>query len=304
MSIKRAVIEATLASAVADAGTVAVTYPTGFQKGDALFGGNHSIMLNGNKLNFPNDFTISFAAGTATITNKTGASWAAGSKIVVQINGGGDIQVFPPGTEVKRASKGKLILIDLGSPATLDVDGIAAAQAVADAANLTLNGALAVSGAVTLDVPRAVVVDSTDAGDTTQTLTVKGTDEYGNALWETIASNGTTAVNGKKAFKTITSIAASAAYAGNVTVGTTDILGLPIAVRGAGQIVNEIQDLAIATAGTFVAASAVEATATSADVRGTYLPNAAADGAKAYQLLVYVPDIDDLGGVQYAGTAL
>lgn len=110
------------------------------------------------------------------------------------------------------------------SPAAADVDGVCAAQAVAGAGNLTIDGALASGGVATMDIPRHLVIDSTNAGDTTQTLTITGTDRYGNTLTEAIAANGTTAVDGTKNFATVTQVASDGAFTGNVTVGTTDSL--------------------------------------------------------------------------------
>jgi hypothetical protein len=167
-------------------------------------------------------------------------------------------------------------LLNLGAPIALSATGVCAAQAAVGGANAaaTINGASAISGTAYFDVPRAVSIVSSNVGDTTQTVTVRGTDFYGQAMTETIAANGTTTVNGKKAFFTVTSVKYSANLAGNLSVGTTDILGLPAALYGAGYVLKEISNGAAATAGTFVAAATVTPTATTADVRGTYVPNA------------------------------
>ena len=166
-------------------------------------------------------------------------------------------------------------------PAAASATAVCAAQAVAGAGNATINGASASGGVATFAAPRAVNVDSTGAGDTTQTVTVTGTDYWGQAQTETIALNGTTAVAGKKAFKTITQVAVSAAMAGNLTVGSTDVFGLPYRITDAGYIVRAGWAGALADdAGTFVAADTNTATATTGDVRGTYTPSSAADGAK------------------------
>lgn len=182
-------------------------------------------------------------------------------------------------------------------PVALDADGIAAAQAVAGAGNLTLNGALASGGTVTLDVPRTVEIDSSNAGDTTQTATVYGTDVYGNAMTETIAFNGTTAVAGQKAFKTVTRVAISAALAGNANVGTTDVFGLPFRVDSRNYCLTAWNG-AFVTTGTFAAADVTSpATATTNDVRGTYLVPDAADGTKRLTLWMYIEDADTVTGL-------
>jgi hypothetical protein len=178
-------------------------------------------------------------------------------------------------------------------PVALDADGICAQQTLAAAGNALLNGALASGGTVTLDVPRNVIVDA--AGAATAVLTVTGTDVYGIPMSEAITLNGTTAVAGKKAFKTITSIAASAA-ATDFFVGTGDVFGLPIRANSR----NYVQTAwggAFVTTGTFAAADATAATTTTGDVRGTYAVPDAADGTKRLTLWVFVLDDDTQAGL-------
>ena len=178
-------------------------------------------------------------------------------------------------------------------PAALDADGICAQQTLAAAGNALINGALASGGTVTLDVPRNVIVDA--AGAATAVLTVTGTDVYGIPMSEAITLNGTTAVAGKKAFKTITSVAASAA-ATDFFVGTGDVFGLPIRANSR----NYVQTAwggAFVTTGTFAAADATAATTTTGDVRGTFAPADAADATKRLTLWVFVLDDDTQTGL-------
>jgi hypothetical protein len=179
-------------------------------------------------------------------------------------------------------------------PAALDADGICAQQTLAAAGNALLNGALASGGTVTLDVPRNVIIDA--AGAATAVLTVTGTDVYGIPMSEAITLNGTTAVAGKKAFKTITQIAASAA-ATDFFVGTGDVFGLPIRADSR----NYVQTAwggAFVTTGTFVAAVTTSpATTTTGDVRGTFAPADAADASKRLTLWVFVADDDTQTGL-------
>lgn len=191
------------------------------------------------------------------------------------------------------------------TPATLSATAVAAAQAVAGAGNLTINGASASGGVATMDVPRAVGILSTDAGDTTQTATVYGTDAYGVPTVETIAFNGTNAVNGKKAFKTITRVAISAAMTGNATVANTGIFGLPYVAANRGAVLTAWNS-AFVTTGTFAAAVTTSpATATTGDVRGTYLVPDAADGTKVLYVWMYIADPETNNGLygvdQYGG---
>jgi len=167
-------------------------------------------------------------------------------------------------------------------PATKSATAVCAAQAVAAAGYATINGASASGGVATFDYARAVNVDSSNAGDTTQTVTVTGTDYYNQAQTETIALNGTTSVDGKKAFKTITQVAVDAALTGNLSVGNNDIFGLPYRMTDAGYLFRTGWAGAVAdNAGTFAAADTTSpATATTGDVRGTFKPTTAANGSR------------------------
>jgi hypothetical protein len=179
-------------------------------------------------------------------------------------------------------------------PVALDTDGICAQQTLAAAGAALLNGALASGGTVTLDVPRNVIVDA--AGAATAVLTVTGTDVYGIPMSEAITLNGATAVAGKKAFKTITSIAASAA-ATDFFVGTGDVFGLPIRANSRNYVLTA-WDGAFVTTGTFVAAvTTTPATTTTGDVRGTYSVPDASDGTKRLTLWVFVLDDDTQTGL-------
>ena len=131
---------------------------------------------------------------------------------------------------------------------------------------------------------------SSNAGDTTQTVTVVSQDEYGVTMSEAKALNGTTPVLGTKAHSKITSIKSSGALAGTLSVGFTDVLGLPVFLPSTALILKELQDGAAAAAGTPVAGATSKATTTTGDVRGTYTPNAATDGSKGYRLVVSLAD--------------
>ena len=122
--------------------------------------------------------------------------------------------------------------------AVADPDGFAEAQAVAAAGDLTLDGTLVTDGVGVVDDPKCVQINTNTATNNTQTLTVYGTDEYNVPMLERLAFNGTTAAYGTKAFKTVTRAEVSAALAGTVTVGTSDILGLPFALRDLEDVVS------------------------------------------------------------------
>lgn len=103
-----------------------------------------------------------------------------------------------------------------------DVDAIATAQAVGGAGALTLDGVLTVSGTAHVGEPGIVTI--TSAGDDTGiTFTVAGVlyGVNGNPLYqsEVITGSSSTIVASTKRFSTVTSVTASGAAAGNVSVG-------------------------------------------------------------------------------------
>jgi len=186
-------------------------------------------------------------------------------------------------------------------PQALVANNIAASQTPAAAGAVTLTAGTSVKSVVTtngtvlqLDVPRAVS-ETTGAGTpTARNFTVSGYDYYGQAMSEVIASSGSasTAVNGKKAFYQISGITVSGGTVVAITIGTTDILGIPVRVTDAGYIARAGYNNTLAEdAGTFVAAATATATTTTGDVRGTYVPSAATDGIKRLVMGILLPAI-------------
>lgn len=102
-------------------------------------------------------------------------------------------------------------------------NGIALSQTPTGAGLLTLAGSLVTAGVATFDVARRVVAVSANAGDTTQTITITGTDRYGNPQSEVITLNGTTPVYTNRDFLTVTGETISAATAGAITSGTNGV---------------------------------------------------------------------------------
>jgi len=296
-------VEFALSADTADAGTFTVNYPTRMNRGDFEFAMGHYMTINGTRYNQPEDIGLSFGTSAVTVTNRSGGTIPAASRAFFNFARAGQTTSIKgrngtvPNT-AKRTNEAKVVVINLGAPITADADGVCASQSGTAATAMTINGALASGGVATFDVPRNVV----GAWTNTATLTVTGTDEYGKTLVETSGSG--TSMTGVKAFKTVTSVVPSANIT-SATVGTGDVLGLPVHVPKAttGYVLKEIQDDALATAGTVVAGLTrnTESTATTADVRGTYDPNAACDGAKAFSLIVVIPDPEYQGNPQYAG---
>lgn len=297
------VVTVTLSSAVATSGTFTVTYPTGTDAAWFISGVAHTLQALGNTFTAPADFRISsFGADAATVTWLNATTLPAGTVLYVQLN--------IPGPETYR--KRSPVVDDnlrpvfpyrliLGTPVVADVNGVCEAQSDTGAHTLTLDGALVTGGVAVMDVPRNLVADS--GGADSAVLTITGTDVDGNTLVENITLNGTTAVPGKKAFKTVTSVTSSATIANGAFLGTGDVLGLPVYIGSTSDVVGELEDGATATGGTVVEGLApnTKSTATTADVRGTYDPNSAADGSKAFELLVLLSDPEYAGNPQFAG---
>ena len=100
----------------------------------------------------------------------------------------------------------------------LDADGISVAAAVGEDAALTIGGALASGGSVTLSHGRIVTILS--AGDDSAiSFTVVGTDVDGDAQTESITGANAGTATGAVYFLTITSITAVGDPAGNVSAG-------------------------------------------------------------------------------------
>lgn len=307
------IVRLTLAAPLATSGTLTVGYPAlpatlvsaavQRQKGSYSLGtGAHKLIADGNTYSAPTDFTVVFNANASniTVTWLNARTLPQGANVVISFQRRGQDDRRP--VEARNPDlvvRAPLFAVDLGSPNALSTTAIAAAQAVAGAVNLVINGTLAANGVATNDVARGLQVVSAGAGDTTQTLTITGTNILGAAQVERIALNGTTPVFGKKAFKTVTQIAASAVTAGNISVGNSDVIGLPVPLATLGMIIKELQDGVLATAGVSVVADAAKPTAITGDTLGTYDPNSAANGSLGFVLLMAVPDPQFTGATPF-----
>lgn len=185
-------------------------------------------------------------------------------------------------------------------PLTKNTTNLAAAQAVAGAANLTLTAGTGITsttggdGVVRLvtDVARCIDIVSSNAGDTTQTATFYGYDQYGQAMTQLVTLNGTTRVATTKAFKQIYRIAISAVCVGNVSAGTTDVIGLPYRVISRDYIIgSNFNATAVALSAYTVADVTSPATKATGDVRGTLTLPSAADGTKRGVVAIALPAI-------------
>lgn len=292
----------TLGTAVATSGTFTLDYPDDHSVDDFTLDSPRHVLgvgaSEGSKKYYSSadDFSLAFGASEITVTWKNAASIPAGSVVSAQLDktGANDDAtvelVLPAGVNHVHT-----VTIDLGKPDTSSATYFRAAAAVGGAGALTLLQ-------TTLDVPRNIII--TSAGDDTgDTFVVLGEDEYGVVMSETITGANAGVAAGKKAFKEITSITASGASAGNVSIGFGDVLGLPVWVPSAAHLLADYEDGGAITDGTLVAglARATKSTATTADVRGTYDPNSACNGAKHFKLLVALDDPTYKGNAQFAG---
>lgn len=272
------------------------TYPAG--TGPASFGqdGNHQVLLDsvGVVRSQQGHATFSFLPSGISVTLNNGKMFLDGTTARIKLDIAGHYYADDQPDDERGIFNVQTARVYLGAPAAADADGVCASQAGTAATAMTINGALASGGVATFDKPRNVVAAWTN----TATITITGTDEYGNVLVETSASG--TSHTGKKAFKTITSVVPSANITG-ATVGTGVVLGLPVFLGGAGYILKEIMDGAAATAGTTVAGVTATASATTGDVRGTYSPNSAPNGTRIYELILALESFTFRGVAQYAG---
>ena len=205
----------------------------------------------------------------------------------------------PSSMEVGVGPMGRVYIFDV-VPVALNLSGIAAAQAVAGATNLTLT--TAATGVtystlpngtplLNLDVGRNVDIISSSASDTAVVITVYGYDMYGQAMSEAITTNGTARVAGKKAFKSVYRVASGGAAVGNISVGFGDVIGLPYRVTTRDYITfNYNATVGLLTAVT-VADTTATATTTTGDVRGTITLATAANGTKRLVATIALPAI-------------
>lgn len=304
------IVNFTPSSAVATAGTMAFVLANASVLGQVTYDGNHVLYAEGlgAQFAFPKDFTIAWSGSTATVTYNGTTTIPAGSLVRLELSTAGEKNYLtdnPAGNVVVkdilgnvRAVPAKPMRVLFGAPIAAAATTVLATTAVLVTTLVTL------ATPVVLDVPRGLAVKSSTT-DTTQTVTVRGFDEYGVAMTETFTLNGVTAVNGKKAFKTVTSYQASIALAGNLSIGVqAGVLGLPYFLQGgtgagAGFITGESADGARPTAGTFVGGDLTLATATTGDVRGTYTPNTAPNAVHIYEFMTYGSDVTFKGVPQY-----
>lgn len=301
------VVSVVLAANLAAGGTKSLSYPAGRSKGNYKGAAGHKAQALQSDLSAPADFTLTFNSTDITFTLGSGRTTIpAGETLSVQLEhqGENDGRPVDPAAGVALAP---LCYVDLGSPIAANSNAFIVAATGAELPNAAtktytfpasntspLDG---VNQTGDLDVPRAVSAVVTHATSiVAMTVTVTGKDKNGVTVSEalSVTATGTSkTVNGKKAFASIDSVAISSsgdATANTLNLGFIDVIGLPVALPTAGAVIKELEDGALATAGIVVAADDAKATTTTGDVRGTYDPNSACNGAKGFVLLCSLPD--------------
>lgn len=190
----------------------------------------------------------------------------------------------------------------VGNICTVDFGTVLATASVGSAttSSTTDKGSWTGEADVGCKFGRALSVKS-DTAATTQKVTVRGYDMYDQPMAEEFTLNGTTAVAGKKAFKTVCEIEVAAGAAQTVTVSTSLLLGLPFRTTkllagtkdGADDTTNE----------TLTAGVKIVGTATSGDPRGTITVGSISTSGVFEAVVVVCKDVftlssKDVGGLQ------
>lgn len=169
--------------------------------------------------------------------------------------------------------------VQLGAPVVADPDGIIDGQSIAAAVTVTAFAATYTTAKMGKFGRNLTVVAD---GAATSAVDVYGRDYLGQPIRETLTLNGTTAVQGVKAFKYIDKVVCAATASRAIDLGWGAKLGLPyncIAVE------REFEDGVVAAAGTLVAGVRTDPqTATTADPRGLYTTTGTLDGTAMFEI--------------------
>lgn len=114
------------------------------------------------------------------------------------------------------------IVVNCGPYAAPSATNIRTASSIGAAGPVTLNGSLVSGGVATLDQPRRVLFTSV-GNDSGITFTITGTDWNNAPATEVLTGANASTVYSTYDYKTVTSIVASGASAGNVSIGTNGV---------------------------------------------------------------------------------
>jgi hypothetical protein len=242
-------------------------------------------------------YITGFGTGTGGIGTYTVNISQAAASTTISLNGNA-LQDDPSTMDRGVGPLGRIYVFDV-IPQAAVTSNIAATQTPTGAGNLTLTAGTSVrrivradgTSVLQLDCPRAVSV-SLVVGGTARAYTISGYDYYGQPMSEVITSVAAATTNGKKAFYQITSVSGAGASVTAVTVGTTQLIGLPVRVTDGSYICHVGWNSAFTLdTGTLDVAATVPATTTTGDVRGTFTPSSAPDGIKRLVIGIMLPAI-------------
>jgi hypothetical protein len=151
-----------------------------------------------------------------------------------------------------------------------------------------------------LDVPRCISLTSS-ANMSAGNITIVGYDLFGRKQTQTRAGPNANTVNTLKAFMSVLSITSDTTDGANsISVGTSDIFGLPWVLKNIAYMIRQGWDSTLAqNAGTAVVADTTSpATASTGDTRGTYAQAGNASNGSRLLLLGW-----HLDGTQCGSTA-
>ena len=249
-------------------------------------------------------YITAFVTGVGTTGTYTVNNSQTVTSTTLNLSGDGTLN-DPSPMDLGVGPLGRVYLWDC-VPQALNTSNIVASQTPSGAGNLTLTAGTSVKSVVRADgttvlqlnTPRALQLTTVSGTITTsRNLTISGYDYYGQPMTEVIATGTTSSavanVSGKKAFYQVYSIAINGSLPVAITVGTTDIFGLPVRCFDAGYVVKIGWNNTLAQdAGTLTVADMTNpATSTTGDVRGTYLPSSASNGVKRLVMTIAVPAI-------------
>ena len=194
-----------------------------------------------------------------------------------------------------------------GNVAAIDVDGVATSQTPAAGTadqELVLDGVFVTDGVATIPNLARTLTITAAANDSARTFTITGFDINGDPMVENVAGPNATSLESQRAWGQVTSITVDADTAGAIQVGDGVVIGLRTRTRidptGSGATVLAIatEDGAIDLAGTFSPGNPVTPTATTADPRMQYTPNA----LDTEIAIIYVADLTTEGkGANFTG---
>jgi hypothetical protein len=118
----------------------------------------------------------------------------------------------------------RTIQVSVGPLAAASATALRTAASISVAGTVALNGALVSGGVATLDNPRRILFTSS-GNDSGITFTVTGTTFAGNSASEVVTGGNATTATTVLDYATVTSIVASGASAGTVSIGTSGIAG-------------------------------------------------------------------------------